>query len=80
MRTARLSQAPLKKFLDQHRMEYRDFYIVNAIAVYNVTAQMLLRLAQRFEVESIQSNAPADIDFLEPTESIVPYAQDPVEW
>ncbi|MBY0275115.1 S8 family serine peptidase [Candidatus Binatia bacterium] len=59
---ATATQAPLRALLDALAVRYRAYAIVNAIAVEDVTLDVLQRLAARDDVAEIESDLPVRID------------------
>lgn len=50
------SQKELLRFLTEKNIKFKSFYIVNAVAVYNITKEELYEIASRSDVARISSN------------------------
>ncbi len=90
---AQETQKPLRAWLDEHRIEYRSFYIVNLLLVKG-TREVALELARRSDVARIDGNpvvrglvdatTPAIVDeppsLLKTISSHVAYTNAPAVW
>jgi serine protease AprX len=54
--TARTSQAPLVSWLNENKIDFKQFYIVNMVALYNVDFGVVKAIAKRDDVARVVAN------------------------
>ncbi|TDR43000.1 subtilase family protein [Tahibacter aquaticus] len=79
--TAEVSQADLRRWLDEEGVAYRPYWIVNTIQA-RLTPAQLQALSARSDIARIASNAPVQMRLPEHTEALQPQPLAPfaIEW